>query len=77
MSKITQSDRWGRPGAAAAAGLLLLTCVFASACLESLPPDLDPQDLSLVAAPPGSSFEGLYKWAATTLTGLTRNRSAS
>ena len=51
-----------------AAVLLLVACFGASSCLESLPPDLDPQQLSVVAAPPGSSFEGLYQWAARTVT---------
>jgi hypothetical protein len=67
---MTQSLPSKRPkqSAAAAWALLVTACLASSSCLESLPPDLDPQHLSLVAAPPGSSFEGLYKWAATTMT---------
>ena len=49
-------------------GLFAAACVAVTSCLESTPPDLDPQHLSLVAAPLNLSFEGVYRFGARTVT---------
>ena len=49
-------------------GLFAAACLAVTSCLESTPPDLDPAHLSLVAAPPGLSFEGVYRFGAKTVT---------